>query len=89
VKNVSDLFSHYSEFESGKKEFNNTTFNDQKQNSTQIRAKIDAIVAKLYDLDLIELEYVLDQFHQRDSRKENQLSALKDEILIQFKNITT
>jgi len=89
VKNVSDLFSHYSGFESGEKEFNNTTFNDQKQNSTQIRAKIDAIVAKLYDLDLIELEYVLDQFHQRDSRKENQLSALKDEILIQFKNITT
>lgn len=89
VKNVSYLFSHYSEFESVKKEFNNTFFNSQKQNITQIRAKIDAIVAKLFDLDLIGLEYVLDQFHQRDSNKEKQLSKLKDEILIQFKKITT
>ncbi len=89
VKNVSYLFSHYSEFESIKKEFNNSFFNSQKQNTTQIRAKIDAIVAKLYDLNLIELEYVLDQFHQRDLNKEKQLSVLKDEILIQFKKITT
>ncbi len=50
-------------------------------------AMLDARIAIIYDLTYIELEYILDQFHVRDKRKESNLVKQKSKILFFFKRI--
>ncbi|MFX0125782.1 MAG: Eco57I restriction-modification methylase domain-containing protein, partial [Candidatus Hodarchaeota archaeon] len=50
----------------------------------QCQAIIDSLVAKIYELDKQSIEYILDQFHQKDPRKEEVLDIQKNAILARF-----
>ncbi|MHA2203711.1 MAG: Eco57I restriction-modification methylase domain-containing protein [Candidatus Hodarchaeales archaeon] len=50
----------------------------------QCQATIDSLVAKIYELDEQSIEYILDQFHQKDPRKEEVLNIQKNAILARF-----
>ncbi|UCG03505.1 MAG: hypothetical protein JSW11_05820 [Candidatus Heimdallarchaeota archaeon] len=54
------------------------------QDRIQCQATIDSLVAKIYELDKQSIEYILDQFHQKDPRKEEVLNTLKNAILARF-----
>ncbi len=88
VKHVALLLSNYRGFESLSKYHELTKMTENRPNHQKIWAKIDVLVAKLFGINHKELEYILDQFHQKDSKKEELLSILKKEILIQFKAYT-
>ncbi|MHA2318821.1 MAG: Eco57I restriction-modification methylase domain-containing protein [Candidatus Hodarchaeales archaeon] len=78
---VSSIYSDYEEF----RLILNTNFPKSQKYSnlymTEKQALSDAEVAKLYELSLSNLEYILDQFHIRDIEKENQLNQQKRLIL--------
>lgn len=78
---VSSIYLDYEEF----RLILNTNFPKSQKYSdlsmTEKQALIDAEVAKLYELSLSNLEYILDQFHIRDIEKENQLNEQKRLIL--------
>ena len=78
---VSSIYLDYEEF----RLILNTNFPKSQKYSdlsmTEKQALIDAEVAKLYELSLSNLEYILDQFHIRDIEKENQLNQQKGLIL--------
>jgi Alw26I/Eco31I/Esp3I family type II restriction m6 adenine DNA methyltransferase len=88
VKHVALLLSSYPRFESLAKYHELTKMTEDRLNRQKIWAIIDVLVAKLYGINHKELEYILDQFHQKDSKKEALLSLLKNEIHIQFKAYT-
>jgi len=50
----------------------------------QCQATIDSLVAKIYELDKQSIEYILDQFHQKDPKKEEVLNIQKKAILARF-----
>ena len=50
----------------------------------QCQATIDSLVAKIYELDKQSIEYILDQFHQKDPKKEEVLNIQKEAILARF-----
>ncbi|MFX0126110.1 MAG: ATP-binding protein, partial [Candidatus Hodarchaeota archaeon] len=54
------------------------------QDRIQCQATIDALVAKIYELDKQSIEYILDQFHQKDPKKEEELNILKSAIHARF-----
>ena len=83
---VSSIYSGYEEF----RLILNTNFPKCKKYSdlsmTEKQALINAEVAKLYELSLSNLEYILDQFHIRDIEKEYQLNQQKRLILEHYNN---
>jgi Alw26I/Eco31I/Esp3I family type II restriction m6 adenine DNA methyltransferase len=54
------------------------------QDRIECQATIDALVAKIYELDKQSIEYILDQFHQKDPKKEEELNLQKKAILARF-----
>ncbi len=83
---VSSIYSEYEEFRLILK----TNFPESQKYSslstTEKQALIDVEVAKLYELSLSNLEYILDQFHIRDIEKEKQLNQQKRLILEHYNN---
>ncbi len=84
VRLVTLILTRYSGFENLRGQSDRKKLNEQNLNIWQIRAEIDVLVAKIYNINQNELEYILDQFHQRDSKKEELLNGLKNKIMIQF-----
>lgn len=89
VRLVTKILSKYLGFEKLRGKSDLMNFNNQNLNIHQIRAEIDLLVAKIYNINQDELEYILDQFHQRDSKKEELLNELKNEIMTQFRTNAT
>ncbi|MFX1283050.1 MAG: Eco57I restriction-modification methylase domain-containing protein [Promethearchaeota archaeon] len=81
VRNVADLFP---EFDSLHKQFGKNFSHQSFHDRIQCRATIDSLIAKIYELDIPSIEYILDQFHLKDPRKEEALTIQKNAILARF-----
>ncbi|MFX0016118.1 MAG: Eco57I restriction-modification methylase domain-containing protein [Candidatus Hermodarchaeota archaeon] len=81
VRNVADLFP---KFETLNNQFGTSCSDQSLLNRAYIQATIDSLVAKIYELDKESLEYILDQFHQKDPKKEKALAIQKNAILARF-----
>ncbi|MFX0185667.1 MAG: ATP-binding protein, partial [Candidatus Hodarchaeota archaeon] len=84
VKKVATLIAGSPEFESLLTQVDLEKSFSFNSDMLQIRAEIDILVAKLYKLDRESLEYILDQFHQKNEEKENQMNYQKRIILDRF-----
>lgn len=84
VKNVATLTAGSPEFKSLLTQLDLEKSIQSNFNIIQKSAETDILVAKLYGLDKESLEYILDQFHQKDAKKENQLNTQKNVILDRF-----
>ncbi len=82
IKNVANL---YPEFEAIHKRVKQNISIQSPLNRLQCEATIDSLVAKLYGLDEKSFEYILDQFHLKDPKKEKILSIEKSAILARFR----
>ncbi|MFX1508146.1 MAG: Eco57I restriction-modification methylase domain-containing protein, partial [Promethearchaeota archaeon] len=80
ISNVAALFP---DFEPLSKQFAKKRVSSF-QDRIQCQATIDASVAKIYELDKHSIEYILDQFHQKDPKKEEELNIQKKAILARF-----
>ena len=81
---VSSIFSEYKEFNSILKEHLPVSRMFSNLLRSEKLAQIDAEVAKLYGLSFSNLEYILDQFHIRDKKREKDLNQQKRLILKHF-----
>ena len=81
VRNVANLFP---EFETLHKRYGKSSLSQSFSDRNQYQATIDTLVAKIYELDKENIEYILDQFHQKDPRKEEALKNQKKAILARF-----
>ena len=81
VRNVANLFP---EFETLHKRYGKSSISQSLSDRIQYQATIDTLVAKIYELDKESIEYILDQFHQKDPRKEEALTVQKKAILARF-----
>lgn len=81
VRNVASLFP---EFETLHKQFGKNFSCQSFFDRLQCQAIIDSLIAKIYELDKPSFEYILDQFHLKDPRKEEALTIKKNAILARF-----
>lgn len=81
---ISNVASLYPEFGSLHKQFAKGDRHGSFLDRIQYQATVDSLVAKIYELDTQSLEYILDQFHQKDPRKEEALTIQKKAILARF-----
>jgi Alw26I/Eco31I/Esp3I family type II restriction m6 adenine DNA methyltransferase len=81
ISNVAALFP---DFTSLHKQFAKSRVCKSSQDRVQCQATIDSLVAKIYELDKQSIEYILDQFHQKDPKKEELLNLQKNAILARF-----
>ncbi|MFX0152526.1 MAG: Eco57I restriction-modification methylase domain-containing protein [Candidatus Hodarchaeota archaeon] len=84
IKNVAALIPESPEFDSLLNQLNLEKSMLTNLNRIQKSAKVDILVTKLYGFDKESLEYILDQFHQKDGKKEKQLNFQKSIILDRF-----
>jgi len=84
VKNVATLIAGSPEFESLLTQLDLEKSILSNFNIIQKSAETDILVTKLYRLDKESLEYILDQFHQKDEKKERQLNYQKSIIIDRF-----
>ena len=82
VINVANLYPEFEVLHSKQKK---SVSIQSSKNRLQCKATIDCLVAKLYGLDEKSFEYVLDQFHLKDPKKEKVLSTQKKAILTRFR----
>jgi len=81
VRNVASLFP---KFETLHKQFGKNFSYQSFFDRFQCQATIDSLIAKIYELDKPSFEYILDQFHLKDPRKEEALTIKKNAILARF-----
>jgi Alw26I/Eco31I/Esp3I family type II restriction m6 adenine DNA methyltransferase len=84
VKNVATLITGSPEFESLLAQLDLEKSILSNFNIIQQSVETDILVAKLYGLDKESLEYILDQFHQKDEKKEDKLNYQKSIIIDRF-----
>ncbi|MFX0171767.1 MAG: Eco57I restriction-modification methylase domain-containing protein [Candidatus Hodarchaeota archaeon] len=84
IRNVAALIVGTPEFESLVNQLDLGKSIQSDLNNIQKIAEVDILVAKLYGFDKENLEYILDQFHQKNGNKENQLNFQKSIILDRF-----
>lgn len=81
---VSSVAALFPEFAPLHKQFAKGCIHKSFLDRIQCQATIDSLVAKIYELDKLSIEYILDQFHQKDPRKEEELNIKKNAILARF-----
>ncbi|MHA2225345.1 MAG: Eco57I restriction-modification methylase domain-containing protein [Candidatus Hodarchaeales archaeon] len=81
VRNVARLYPEFNELN---KRLTKKTREKHTISKIQLKAETDSLVTRLYGLNKENLKYILDQFHQKDPRKEEEMSILKESILNHF-----
>lgn len=81
IKNVTKLVSVSKEFDDLKDEIGVEEIPNSNIKRIELIVEIENIAKELYGLDDEEIAHILDSFHQKDSEVEQELNALKTQIL--------
>ncbi|MHA2176361.1 MAG: Eco57I restriction-modification methylase domain-containing protein [Candidatus Hodarchaeales archaeon] len=87
VNLVKKLYLKFPEFRNLKSDNFNKEISLKNASYTEIRARLDALVAKIYTLEYNDFVFILQQFHTRDSKSNQELNFHKRRSLEIFKEL--
>ncbi|MHA2277056.1 MAG: hypothetical protein ACXAC2_14880, partial [Candidatus Kariarchaeaceae archaeon] len=88
VNLVKMLYLKFPEFRNLKSDSFNKEISLKNSSNAEIRARLDALVAKIYTLEYDDFVFILHQFHTRDSKSNQELNLHKKRSLEIFKELS-